>query len=423
MRILGIGSKVELGDLYMSLQREGHDVRVYAGDPSYAGCFEGLLSRTQDWQSDLDWVGPGDTKGGMILFERVGVGAQQDELRAQGYRVLGGSAVGDRLEYDRAFGQATLRDAGLQTAPGYNFDTAAEAATWLEANPGRTVLKYHNNAKATFVGDHQAGRDVLFQLRRGPQGAVLLMPRLEGVEIGVGAYFDGQHFLRPACIDFEHKRFFPGEMGEMTGEMGTLVAYPEHNRIFEATLARIEPVFREARHVGYVNLNMIANEDGLWPLEFTCRFGNPGFAILAPLQTAGWGDLFTRMLDGGHTHFATSPDWSLGIVLTVPPFPDERPGADPAEDPPLFYHHDPAPAELPHYHLSDIRLEGTQMFARRRTGYAMVVTGTGPTIELARDAATARARNVVAPDLRWRTDIGDRYLNGEGERLEALGWS
>lgn len=422
MRILGIGSKVELGDLYVSLVREGHEVRVYAGDPSYAGCFEGILPKITDWQAELDWVGRGATNDGFILFERVGVGAQQDALRAQGYRVIGGSALGDRLEYDRAFGQQTLRDAGLQTAEALSFDTAADAATWLHANPGRTVLKYHNNAKATFVGDHHQGRDVLFQLRRGPQGAVLLMPRLVGVEIGVGAYFDGQHFLRPACIDFEHKRFFVGEMGEMTGEMGTLVAYPEHNRIFEATLARLEPVLRAANHVGYLNLNMIANDDGLWPLEFTCRFGNPGFAILAPLQTAGWGDLFTRMLTGGETHFPASPDWSLGIVLTVPPFPEERPGADPAEDPPLFYHQDPAPSELPHYHLSDVRLEDDQMFARRRTGYAMVVTGTGPTIEAARDAATARARNVCAPDLRWRTDIGDRFLHGEGDTLRRLGW-
>ena len=422
MRILGIGSKVELGDLYVSLLREGHEVRVYAGDPSYAGCFEGLLPKITDWQAELDWVGRADTNDGMILFERVGVGPQQDALRAQGYRVIGGSALGDRLEYDRAFGQQTLRDAGLQTPEALSFPTAPDAAAWLQANPGRTVLKYHNNAKATFVGDHHAGRDVLFQLGRGPQGAVLLMPRLTGVEVGVGAYFDGHHFLRPACIDFEHKRFFVGEMGEMTGEMGTLVAYPEHNRIFEATLARLEPVLRSANHVGYVNLNMIANDDGLWPLEFTCRFGNPGFAILAPLQTAGWADLFTRMLARNETHFPASPDWSLGIVLTIPPFPEERPGADPAEDPPLFYHRDPAPADQPHYHLSDVRLENDQMVARRRTGYAMVVTGTGPTIEAARTAATARARNVCAPDLRWRTDIGDRFLDGEGEQLRALGW-
>jgi phosphoribosylamine--glycine ligase len=283
------------------------------------------------------------------------------------------------------------------------------------------VLKYHNNAKATFVGDDAGARDVLFQLRRGPQGAVLLMPRLEGVEIGVGAYFDGEKFLRPACIDFEHKRFFVGEMGEMTGEMGTLVAYPAENRVFEASLARIEPVFRAAGHVGYVNLNMIANEEGLWPLEFTCRFGNPGFAILAPLQEAGWGDLFARMLRGGETRFRASADWSVGIVLTVPPFPEELPGADPAEDPPLFFHADPG-ADWPHYHLSDVRMEGEQMFARRRTGYAMVVTGTGASVAAAQAAATARAKNVLAPNLRWRTDIGDRFRGGEGARLERLGW-
>ena len=417
MRILAVGARVELGDLYLNLMREGHEVRVHALDPAYAGAFGGLVEMVDDWRGALPWVG----RNGLLLFERVGDGAIQDALRKDGYRVIGSSGLGDRLEYDRAYGQQALRDAGLRTAVTHSFPTASEAAAWLRANPGRTVLKYHNNAKASFVGDDRAARDVLFQLQRGPQGAVMLMPRLEGVEVGVGAYFNGERFLRPACIDFEHKRFFNGERGEMTGEMGTLLAYQQENRIFDATLAKLEPLLRTTSHLGWVNLNMIANDDGLWPLEFTCRFPYPGFAILAPLQLAGWSDLFGRILDRAPT-FPASTDWSVGIVLTIPPWPDELPGAKPEDDPPMFYVEPPEADELIHYHLSDVRLENGQLLARRRTGYPMVVTGTGPTVPEAQHAATARARNVIAPNLRWRTDIGDRFIAGEGEKLQALGW-
>lgn len=418
LRVLAIGSRIDLGDLYLALMREGHEIRVHAGDPSYAGCFAGLLDPVADWRAELGWVG----RDGLILFEKVGRGAEQDALRAEGYQVIGGSVLGDRLEYDRAFGQAMLRDAGLRIAESHPFDSPDDAAAWLRQHPGRIVLKHDNNARATFVGDHWEGADVLFQLSRTPPGRVMLMPRLEGVEVGVGAYFDGTRFLRPACIDFEHKRFFPGEMGEMTGEMGTLLSYEGAGALFDATLGRIAPQLAAARHVGYVNLNMIANEAGLWPLEFTCRFGNPGFAVLAPLQRDGWGDLLGRMMRGDETGFATLPGWSVGIVLTVPGFPEELPGADPAADPPVFFHEPPDVDELPHYHFCDMRREDGQLFARRRTGYAMVVTGTGATVQQAQARATTRARNVIIPGLRWRNDIGDRFLAGEGARLARLGW-
>ena len=247
------------------------------------------------------------------------------------------------------------------------------------------------------------------------------MPVIDGIEVGIGAYFDGTDFLEPACIDFEHKRFFPGEIGEMTGEMGTLLSYRGAGALMRATLGRLAPLFHAHGHVGYVNLNMIVDERGVWPLEFTCRFGNPGFAILAPLQRDGWGDLFGRMLHGGAASFATTADWCTGIVLTIPPFPEERPGADPALDPPVLFH--TPPDDPAHYHYSDMRIEAGQLRAGRRTGYAMVVTGTGPTIEASQHEATTRARSVCIPDLRWRNDIGDRVRNGELARLRALGWS
>ena len=426
MRILGIGPRVYLGDLYLSLMREGHEVRVFAEDPPEERAFGGIIEPVADWRAELDWVG----RDGIVLFERVGRGAVQDELRAAGYRVVGGSALGDRLENDRAFGQSVLREAGLPIAQGTPFDTPGAALDWLARHPGRYVLKHDDGARNTFVGDHPEGADVAFMLRRaGPSaaGRVLLMERLEGVEVGVGGYFDGREFLRPRNLDFEHKRFFPGEMGEMTGEMGTLAAYEGADALFDATLGRVAPLLARAGHVGYVNLNLMVDERGAFPLEFTCRFGNPGFAVLAALQRDGWGDLLVRMASpGGRAGgFAALPGWSVAIVLTVPPFPAVDPAAGPEDDVPASFLRDPAAdaAEAPHYHLVDVRrAEDGQLLGRRRSGHLMIVTGTGPTVPAAQAGARARARNVVAPELRWRADIGDRFLAGEGARLRALGW-
>src|SRR5207237_2854737 len=93
---------------------------------------------------------------------------------------------------------------------------------------------------------------------------------------------------------------------------------------FERTLAKIAPLLRAHHHVGYVNLNTIVNEEGIWPLEFTCRFGCPGFAILDPLQETSWAELMKLMATRSAPAFRAAPGFSVGIVLTTPPLPYTR---------------------------------------------------------------------------------------------------
>jgi phosphoribosylamine--glycine ligase len=174
----------------------------------------------------------------------------QDQLRAEGFRVVGGSALGGRLEQERAFGQSVLREAGLAVADSVSFPHPATALEWLARHPGRYVLKHDTAGRNTFVGEHPHGADVAFMLRQAGDGRRLLMDRIEGVKVGVGAYFDGAEFMHPPCVDFEHKRFFPGDMGEMTGGMGTLASCEGAGPLFEATLGRIAPRLAEAGHVG-----------------------------------------------------------------------------------------------------------------------------------------------------------------------------
>src|SRR6476469_9685418 len=107
MRILGVGETCDLGSMYLRLIGAGHEVRVSLSDPLAAGTMAGLVPGTADWRSGLPWIREARTDG-LILFEAVGFGALQVELRSQGYNVVGGSAFGDRLEEDRAFAQRLL---------------------------------------------------------------------------------------------------------------------------------------------------------------------------------------------------------------------------------------------------------------------------------------------------------------------------
>jgi len=184
------------------------------------------------------------------------------------------------------------------------------------------------------------------------------MQYLHGVEVGVGAYFNGDAFLAPACIDFEHKRFFPGDLGELTGEMGTIVSYRGAEKIFNASLARVAPLLRESGYCGYINLNMMANDDGLWPLEFTSRFGYPG-AICEALHQETWDAIFLRMLRPGRLDITTRPGFAAGVVLTVPPFPYAQGYKELSQGGPICFQPGMTPADRATLHFAEVaRLDG-----------------------------------------------------------------
>jgi phosphoribosylamine--glycine ligase len=432
MRFLGIGDSCDLGALYHRLVEGGHEVKVSIADPLARGTLAGMVEQTPDWRPELPWIRAAG-RDGVILFENVADarGALQDELRADGFQVIGGSAYGDRLENDRAYAQTILSEIGLPTTGMREFDDAASADAFLAANPARYVLKFNGPGYAAsdnYIGQLADGRDVRALLkaklrqRQGAPASFVLMDHLDGVEMGVGAYFDGEAFLSPACLDWEHKRFFTGDLGELTGEMGTVVTFDRSRRFFELTLARMAPYLRQHGYCGYINLNTIVNERGIWPLEFCCRFTYPGFALLDALQETSWADVFRIMLNGGGARrFTVREGFCVAIVLTTPPFPyTVKQVAEPVGLPVLF--DGPLSAEdRANMHYGEVGLDAGQLVTSGLYGWTMVVTGVAPTIDGANAKACRLAERVFVPNLRYRRDIGDRLLRGEYARLEALG--
>lgn len=419
MRVLGITETCDLGSLYMRLLGEGHQVRVTVSEPLAEQTMAGLVPRAQDWEQELDWV-RADPQG-TVLFEGVGFGGLQDQLRRDGFNVIGGSSFGDRLEHDRSYALDVLAEHGMKTAQVREFSRAADAIADLEQRPRRCVFKLCSSSADTFVGALDDGTDVaaLLKVRPPVDGtAFILMDHVQGVETGVGAYFNGHRFLRPACVDWEHKRFFAGDMGELTGEMGTVATFRGSERLFAATLEPLEPLFRRAGHIGWINLNTIINEEGIWPLEFTCRFGYPGFAVLEPLQEITWSKLFARLLNSSSISFPAKDGYCTCVVLTTPPMPLSRKQVDSPVGLPITV----SDIDPTHLHLGEVAASSSGLVTAGLYGWTAVVTGTGVTVADASIAAYANAAKVRAPNLRYRLDIGDALTNGNLGQLLKWGW-
>ena len=416
--------------MYLRLSSAGHEVRVHMADPDSAGVMEGMLSFTDDWHSELDWIRDAG-QDGIVVFETATFGEAQDALRKDGFNVIGGSALGDRLESEREFGQETLRAAGLNTAPVRLFSGFDAAIAFVRETPGRYVLKLDGSnwpSTSNYVGQMDDGADMIALLsavshrwKHDEQPACVLMDYLSGVEAGVGAFFNGEQFLNPPNLDWEHKRFFPGDLGELTGEMGTVVTYRGAEKIFQATLARLAPVLRESGYCGYINLNTIINDSGIWPLELTSRFGYPGFAILDSLHGEGWDSILASLIRRDRTIFATKDGVSVGVVVTVPSFPYRDGYEELGKGMPISFRQTMTEEDRDSLHFGEVALEAGELVTAGMIGYVMVVTGTGPTIDAARQTVYERVGKVVIPNMRYRNDIGARFKT-DVDVMRNLGW-
>jgi phosphoribosylamine---glycine ligase len=429
MRFLGIGDTCDLGALYMRLLADGHEVKVFVGEPLAQGTMAGLVEHTSSWQAELDWIKAGGNEG-IILFENVAKsrGEVQDMLRKDGFHVIGGSGYGDRLENDRAFAQRILTGIGLTTARVEEFSDLEIANEFLGKNPGRYVLKFNGpnfSSKDNYIGRLPSGADVSAVLEAKASQiednfSFVLMEHVDGVEMGVGSYFDGEKFVGEACLDWEHKRFFPGNLGELTGEMGTIAMFDRSQRFFERTLKRMTPLLAASGYCGYINLNTIVNGLGIWPLEFTCRFGYPGFAVLGPLQETNWADLFAAM---AHRTGAVRmrPGFCAAVVLTVPPFPYDRKAVEEPVGLPVIFDGELSATDRDHLYYGEVGLSNGQLVTSGQYGWTMVATAVSDTVEAARNEAGALAEKVVVPNVRYRRDIGSDLIDRDFELVEQFG--
>ena len=411
-----------ISDIAWQVAKEGHKVKYYIQDQGERDIADGFVSKVDDWKKEVDWAD-------VIVFDDVlGQGAKAQKLREQGKFVIGGTPYTDRLEDDRAFGQEELKKHGVSIIPYKEFTSFDEAIKFVEDNPGKYVIKPSGEAQnikgLLFIGEEEDGKDVIQVLGDYKKAWAKKIPvfslqkRVTGVEVAVGAFFNGKEFVYPIFVNFEHKKLFPGDLGPSTGEMGTAAFFSGPNKIFNLTLKKFEETLAKEKYAGYIDINCIVNSYGIYPLEFTSRFGYPTISIQQNGMISPIGELLFDLAHCNPSKLKTQSGFHIGVRIVVPPFPfkDKETFEVKSKDSVIFFK---KPTDG--VHIEDVKLVNGEWVVTGTSGVVLIVCGTGSTMKQAQNQVYGRIKNIIIPHMYYRTDIGDRWFE-DSDKLHTWGY-
>ncbi|MDI3298388.1 MAG: hypothetical protein QJR08_04370 [Bacillota bacterium] len=430
-KILFVSAVAESTDLAIRCQQEGHQVRWYVHSLTEQRVGDGLLHPVRDWRAWVDWadlVVFDDVEQDVGKGRRYGGGAWASWVRRVARKpVIGGSPETDRMENDRIFGQKVAANAGIPVVPMVRFagpSAFAKAQAFVKREGGAWALKHNNQVSrdlATVQWDPQGMldflgwlQDVWKDLAHGQEPDFVLQEAHKGVEIAVTGLFDGQTW-QGAYVNQEIKKLMSGDEGPSTGQMGEM-GFAEMGPLWREALLPLTRYLSAQGYHGCIDLNMIATEDRIVPLEWTARFGYPTVSSIVEALDMPVGEaLWTLATGQGRLR------WHDGYVATVV----VASGPFPREDPDLAQHLTLLPdqdLDWQRVHLNEVRRVGKRLESAGSMGYLAVVThrGRGPA-----EARMLCYRQVdklkVLPFRIVRRDIGDQFIE-DLPKLKAWGW-
>lgn len=402
------------------IQQEGHDVLMaHAGtdDRRASGRYDlvgnGIVEKRalreviEERERYRDWY--------WIWDENHSV-EENEQLRAEGFKVFGGGRYSYTMEHDRDACLAFVSRFGLQPPASFAFDDAEQARRFVEEHPD-TAYVYkpdHGETWDTWLPQADDAAEANRELRQHlksltSSGTFVLQERKEGIETNVEVWFvRGEP--RFAFMTIESKKRLGADLGDLGGcAFDFTFAIPIESRAVRETVGRMFPAYREMCYTGFGDANFIVARDGIWFFEKCERFGyNAHPNLFLTLNRAPLGETFASLVDG-----TFAPDFAPGFGASISMYM-EHPVVGKAVQLP--------DAVQNSIYLVDVyREEGMLLTA----GYNEVVcyaTAHGYTIPTAWEAALARAWQVKFPGRAFRVDgAGTDYPSSPLRRFEALG--
>jgi phosphoribosylamine--glycine ligase len=201
--------------------------------------------------------------------------------------------------------------------------------------------------------------------------------------------------------------------------MGTSMYWGGTNKIFTSTLMKFENKLKEEGYVGYIDINCIVNASGIYPLEFTVRFGYPTIFIQQEGIQMPISDFLYGLAEGSLTEFKAKKGFQVGVRVVVPPYPfdDDDTFERYSNNAAILFKKD----SFDGIHIEDVKNINGQWLVAGTSGVVLAVVGTGQTMKQAQNQAYNRIKNIIIPNMYYRTDIGDRWFE-DCDRLHTWGY-
>lgn len=324
MKILIYSASGDAGGLAYLMQREGAQVQIYIKDTFSRRVMEHIVPHVQSMEEGLK------NRPDFILFDLNGDGKIGDDLRKDGYKVIGGYDLMDKLEMDRAYGVQVAKQYGLKVPKTVEFKNIDEAITYIKSNPKPLAIKVDNNKSesSSYVAKDQ--KDMLdyisYQKEEGLMvgDTFVLQEVIKGAEVSTECWFSNGIPCFPCNSTWETKKLLAGELGVRTGCETSVVCHYEgyNSKLANKTILKILPLLKYAKYTGAIDVNAIVSEKDKEPyfLEWTPRLGYSAIYAYSSILGIPLSEYFYK-LSRGVLKIPFKNKWGTSLKLHIPPYP------------------------------------------------------------------------------------------------------
>lgn len=369
--------------------------------------FAGLAQFAKDEEIDLTIVGPEDPLLAGIV----------DFFEQRNLAVFGPRAGAAKMEGSKCFAKKMMSLYNIPTARYESFIDYESALAYIREQGAPIVIKADGLAagKGVVVAETLAeAEEALYQIMQsgsfGQAGSrVVIEECMRGEELTLLSFVDGET-VKPMITCQDHKQVFDGDKGPNTGGMGTYAPVPQVSPALVKQIVEtiVQPIARGMVKEGipfkgvlYTGLMLTA--DGPKVVEFNVRFGDPETQVVLPLLETDLLEIILATISGELS--SLDIQWKAGsavcVVMAAPGYPGDYPkGAtiqglgSTGEDTVVFH--------------AGTRLEESRVLTNG--GRVLGVTGVGPGLTQAREAAYAGVKQLHFEAAHFRTDIAAKAL-------------